>query len=71
MSSQLSKAVWRCTPWMNAEITLAFEALPPMPTAGGVAINSFKQTLHLPEAVAQDHNVVGLSEVGHTDVGSN
>ncbi len=30
---------------------------------GGVAVNSFKQTLYLPLAAAQDHDVVGIVEV--------
>ncbi len=36
---------------------------------GGVAIKSFKQTLHLAVAAAEYHDVV--NEVGHMRIGSN
>ncbi len=34
-------------------------------------VSSFKQALHLSVAIAEDHDVVGIDEVGHMDVGSN
>ncbi len=48
---------------MSAGIILIFEALMRM-----VVVNSFKQALHL---TAEDHDVSGIGEVGHKDVGSN
>ncbi len=33
-----------------------------------MAINSFKQALHLPVATAQDYDVFGIGEVGRMDV---
>ncbi len=38
---------------------------------GDVAVNSFKQALHLSVAYAVNHNVVGSGKVGHMDVGLN
>ncbi len=38
---------------------------------GGVAINSFKQALHLAVVTAEYNKVIGIGEVGHMDVGSN
>ncbi len=38
---------------------------------GGVAINSFKQVLHLAVAAAEYYDGVGIGEVGHMDVSSN
>ncbi len=38
---------------------------------GGVAVNSFKQALHLFVAGAQGHNTVGVSEVKCIDVRTN
>ncbi len=35
-----------------------------------VAVNTFKQALHLFVAAAQNHNVIGIGEVGHINVGS-
>ncbi len=37
---------------------------------GGVAINSFKQALHMAESTAEYHDVIGIGEVGHMEVGS-
>ncbi len=37
---------------------------------GGVAINSFKQTLHLYIATAEYYDVVSVGEVGHMYIGS-
>ncbi len=36
-----------------------------------MAVNSFKQVLHLPVTAAQDYDTVGIDEVGHMAVGSN
>ncbi len=36
-----------------------------------MAINSFKQAVHLAVATAEYYNVVGIGEVGHMDVSSN
>ncbi len=55
---------------MRADFTLVFEALMNIPTSG-VAINKFKQALHLAVAAAEFHDFVSIGEVGHTDVGSN
>ncbi len=38
---------------------------------GGVAINSYKQALHLNVATADYYDVFGIGEVRHLDVGSN
>ncbi len=36
-----------------------------------MAINGFKQALHLSVATAVDHDAVGLGEVGYMDLASN
>ncbi len=38
---------------------------------GGVAINSFKQALHLAVATAEYNDVFGIGEVGQMEVRSN
>ncbi len=38
---------------------------------GGVTVNSFKKALQLSVAITEDHDVVGIGEVGTMDVGSN
>ncbi len=38
---------------------------------GGVVVNIFKQAVHLSVATAEDHDVVGIGEVGHMGFGSN
>ncbi len=38
---------------------------------GGVAVNHFKHALHLAVATVEDHDFVGINEVGHMGVGSN
>ncbi len=37
---------------------------------GGVVVNCFKQVSGSPVAVAEEHDIVDISEVGHKDVGS-
>ncbi len=37
---------------------------------GGVAVNRFKQALHLSVAAARDQDIVGIGEVRHSDVGT-
>ncbi len=39
-----------------------------MPTS---VVNCFKQVLHPSVVIAHGHDIIGVSEVGHTDVGSN
>ncbi len=53
---------------LSAHITLVFGALIRIPIE---AVNNFKQVLHLSAAAAEDHDVVGISVVGHMGVGSN
>ncbi len=36
-----------------------------------MAVNCFKQALHLHVAVTQKHNIVGVSEVRNMDAGTN
>ncbi len=36
-----------------------------------MVVDSFKLALHLEEATAEDHDVVGIDEVGHMKVSSN
>ncbi len=37
----------------------------------GMVVKSFKQALHLPVAVTQEHNIAGVSEVRYVDVRPN
>ncbi len=38
---------------------------------GGAVVNSFKQAVHLSIATAEDHDVVGIGEVGYMDTSLN
>ncbi len=55
---------------MAADITLVFKELNEHTDCGGVAINIFNQALHFSVATAEDHDVVGIDEIGQMNVGS-
>ncbi len=56
--SPSSRTTWRCAPGMTADIALVFEA---HANCCGVAVNCFKQVVHLPVAVTQKRNIVGVN----------
>ncbi len=62
---------WQCSTGMSADITLVFRSVIVPFNCYRMAVNCFKQALHLHVTVTQSKNIVSVSEVKNVEFRNN